>query len=221
MCTKFWCLLISWSREPCDERWHSFSFLFSSDIDSRLYTSFAIGRLVLPRELWQMWNESFYLTEVDSSWLSSNLCEVKTHTPNVTSLLGNAWDLILAKHFLIDNDGSVVLVPRKWEEKTRQSDSTNYTRISGTASTQCWRNWRAGAVSSVPTASVADTLPLSHCLEDLSASVQTRVNRIEWLLYLLKLSFFSPLVRHVSRCLLIKCCGTLTEHTGHSTAKDT
>lgn len=36
ICTKFWCLLISWSREPCVERWHSFSLFFSSCIDSRL-----------------------------------------------------------------------------------------------------------------------------------------------------------------------------------------
>lgn len=39
--------------------------------------------------------------------------------------------------------------------------------------------------------------------------------------YLLKLSFFSSLVRQVSRWLLINCCDTLTEHTGHSTARDT
>lgn len=113
-----------------------------------------------------------------------------------------------------------------WNErkKSRQSDSTNYTRVSGRDSTPCWRNWHwAGAVSSVPTASVADTLPLSS-LTFLRISVplcKQRVKRIEWVFYLLKLSLFSPLVRHVSRCLLIKCCGTLTEHTGHSTAKDT
>lgn len=41
----------------------------------------------------------------------------------------------------------------------------------------------------------------------------------KWVLYLLKLSFFSPLVRQVSRCLLINCLDTLTEHTGHATAK--
>lgn len=39
--------------------------------------------------------------------------------------------------------------------------------------------------------------------------------------YLLKLSFFSPLVRQESKCLLMNCCDTLTEHTGHSTAKRT
>lgn len=45
--TKSWCLLMSWSREPCIERWHSFSLRFSSCMESRLYTSLAIGRLLL------------------------------------------------------------------------------------------------------------------------------------------------------------------------------
>lgn len=34
---------------------------------------------------------------------------------------------------------------------------------------------------------------------------------------LLRLSFFSSLVRHVSRCLLMCCWATSTPHTGHST----
>lgn len=73
--------------------------------------------------------------------------------------------------------------------------------------------------------SKADTSPLSSFLILLRILVplsteQTGVNRIKRVLYLLKLSFFSPLVRHVSKCLLIKCWGTLTEHTGHSTAKE-
>lgn len=37
--------------------------------------------------------------------------------------------------------------------------------------------------------------------------------------YLLRLSFFSPLVRQQSKCLLMNWCGTLTEHTGQSTAE--
>lgn len=49
--TKSRCLLIIWSREPCTERWHSFSLLFSSCMDSRLYTSFPIGRLAGAGEL--------------------------------------------------------------------------------------------------------------------------------------------------------------------------
>lgn len=43
---------------------------------------------------------------------------IKTHTSNESSLLGNTWDLILAKHFLI-NDESVVLVLMKWEKKIK------------------------------------------------------------------------------------------------------
>lgn len=73
-------------------------------------------------------------------------------------------------------------------------------------------SWRAetSALSSLPILLRA-WMPLS--------TEQAGVKRIKWVLHLLKLSFFSPLVRHVSRCLLIKCRGTLTEHTGHSTAE--
>lgn len=72
--------------------------------------------------------------------------------------------------------------------------------------------------SKANTSLLSSILMLLRILVPLSTE-QTGVKRIKWVLYLLKLSFFSPLVRHVSRCLLIKCWDTLTEHTGHSTAK--
>lgn len=65
-------------------------------------------------------------------------------------------------------------------------------------------------------------LPPKRALKLDKTSVQSSFKwSVKWILYLLKLSFLSPLVRHVSRCLLIKCWETLTEHTGHSTAKKT
>lgn len=103
-------------------------------------------------------------------------------------------------------------------EKSRQSDS-NQQHKKVLWSLPCWKNAFHSNSSSAATLPLT-FLALSRILLPLSTE-QTRVKRIKWVLYLLKLSFFSPLVRHVSRCLLIKCCGTLTEHTGHSTAKDT
>lgn len=84
--------------------------------------------------------------------------------------------------------------------------------------TLMWSSTFHSNSSKADTSLLSSILILLRILVPLSTE-QTGVKRIKWVLYLLKLSFFSPLVRHVSRCLLIKCCGTLTEHTGHSTAK--
>lgn len=84
--------------------------------------------------------------------------------------------------------------------------------------TLMWSSAFHSSSSKADTSLPSFILILSRTLVPLS-TVKTGVKRIKWVLYLLKPFFFSPLVRHVSRCLLIKCWGTLTEHTGHSTAK--
>lgn len=146
---------------------------------------------------------------------------IETHTSNEIGLLHRYMpmlDLCSGKAFPHHQWWVSCACTDEMREKSRQPDSTNSTRMSCGVCLAGEKNAFHSNSSGAATLPLA-FLALSRILLPLSTE-QTRVKRIKWVLYLLKLSFFSPLVRHVSRCLLMKCWGTLTEHTGHSTAKD-